>query len=107
MKPRGMHSEALVEFRQAAGFYENCQPGLGEQFKNSVVTAAEKLQSGVSGRSPWISDTRLARVRRFPYDLVYREYSDRIYIIAVYHFSRREDYWVHRLDDLPDEETSE
>ena len=103
MKPRDIHPEAIKEFRQAARNYEIKVGGLGDDFKSNVINAANRIQSGESGGSPWLKNTRLQRVHRFPYGIVFREYSDRISIIAIYHFSQREDYWVHRLEDLDEE----
>jgi toxin ParE1/3/4 len=36
-------------------------------------------------------------LRRFPYDLVVREYPDEYVVIAVAHHSRRPGYWQGRL----------
>ena len=104
MKLRGMHPEAVEEFREAAGHYERQQSGLGDRFKKAVIEVADRLQSSTSDGAPWIHKTRIQTLHKFPYGIVYRDFTDRIYIYAVYHFSRREDYWVQRLDDVTENE---
>jgi hypothetical protein len=39
---------------------------------------------------------RRVLVRRFPYFVIYREWSDRLEIVAVAHQSRRPGYWRSR-----------
>jgi toxin ParE1/3/4 len=100
MKSRLIHPEAVNEFREAAIFYEERQRGLGERFKRNVVEAVWRVQAEVSSGSPWIRGTSLGRVSDFPYGIVFQETNEVIQIIAIYHFSRHEDYWADRLDDL-------
>ena len=40
---------------------------------------------------------RYQRVAEFPFVVVYREYDDRLLIVACYHTSRHPDYWKQRL----------
>ena len=103
MKDYEFHPEALDEMRKAGRFYDERRIGLGDNLLDRIQETIDRLRSGYSGGSPWIHKTRLQSVSRFSYGIVYREYSDRISIIAVYHFSRRKDYWVHRLDGLDEE----
>ncbi len=35
--------EALVEMREAAAFYEDCQPGLGRSFLDAVEVASAEI----------------------------------------------------------------
>ena len=40
---------------------------------------------------------RQARMRRFPYSIVYQEVAGGILIIAVAHQSRQQEYWLNRI----------
>jgi len=104
MKPYTFHPEASVDLDEAIDHYEGERQGLGRQLAGQVEVAITRVRSDISGGSPWLRDTQLQRVKKFPYGIVFREYENQVYILAVYHFSRRENYWFHRLDDLPGEE---
>jgi len=88
--------EALVEMREAAAFYEDCQTGLGRSFLDAVeVASAEivkypRMWRKVKGRF------RRYLVQRFPYGLIYAVQGDIIYIAAVMHLKRKPDYWYGR-----------
>jgi hypothetical protein len=88
--------EALVEMREAAAFYEDCQPGLGCSFLDAVeVASAEivkypRMWRRVKGRF------RRYLVQRFPYGLIYAVQGDVIYVAAVMHLKRKPDYWYGR-----------
>jgi hypothetical protein len=88
--------EALVEMREAAAFYEDCQRGLGRSFLDTVEVALAEIQKQplmwrkVKGRF------RRYLVQRFPYGLIYAVQEDVIYIAAVMHLKRKPDYWVER-----------
>ena len=38
-------------------------------------------------------------MKRFPYGIVFRDDPGHVYIVAVCHFSRRENYWIDRIED--------
>jgi len=88
--------EALVEMREAAAFYEDCQTGLGRSFLDAVEVASAEIVKyphmwrKVKGRF------RRYLVQRFPYGLIYAVQGDIIYIAAVMHLKRKPDYWYGR-----------
>ena len=88
---------ATLEMEEAVKFYEGRVPGLGERFHNAVKEAnAFILRNPLLG-SPHRRGTRKWRVSDFPYNVVYREYEDRILIVAIAHGKRRPGYWLRRL----------
>jgi len=88
--------EALVEMREAAAFYEDCQPGLGGSFLDAVEVASAEIEKyprmwrKVKGRF------RRYLVQRFPYGLIYVVQGNVIYVAAVMHLKRKPDYWYGR-----------
>jgi plasmid stabilization system protein ParE len=88
--------EALIEMREAAAFYEDCQRGLGASFLDAVEVAVAEIVKHplmwrkVKGRF------RRYLVQRFPYGLIYALQDDIIYIAAVMHLKRKPDYWYRR-----------
>lgn len=91
------HSLAEEELTATAVFYESRAQGLGLDF----LTEAERLRDqlvqfpelGVVLRG----SIRRLSLRRFPYSLLYRVESERIYILAVMHHRRRPGYWTNRI----------
>ena len=91
-----LHERADEELKAAITFYESRQPGLGDAFFERVSEAFELiLAQPLAGQI--LSDAfRRRLVRQFPYSIVYRIDSDRVFVLAVAHWSRRPDYWRSR-----------
>ena len=89
-------SEAVLEAREAAAFYEDCQPGLGHAFLNAIEAAIPEI-----AHQPLLWRRIKGRFRRyllprFPYGLIYAVEEDQVYIAAVMHLKRKPGYWVSR-----------
>lgn len=88
---------AAVEAEEAFEYYEQRQSGLGESFRTEIEMALTRIEARPLGM-PLIDDrSRKYRLRRFPYNLIYRVLDDRILIIAVAHDRRKPDYWRERV----------
>ncbi|MBX9637638.1 MAG: hypothetical protein K2Q45_08830 [Nitrosomonas sp.] len=93
--------KAAEEAIEAAAWYEQAYPGLGTEFDHAVNAALDLLENEVvplaslSG-AEGVSGIKRLMLRRFPYDIVVRESSDEIIIIAIAHHSRRPGYWRNR-----------
>ena len=93
--------EARTELTEAAIFYEDRRPGLGERFL-AVIRGTEKLVGafphsgtiiGVAGERHAV---RRIRVHGFPYSLIYLQRVRTVWILAVAHRRRRPGYWRER-----------
>lgn len=89
-------SEADVEFRESARYYEDKALGLGIAFIVEVhrVAAAIASQPGIG--SPVDDELRKFILRRFPYNVIYAVERDEVVITAVAHHKRRPFYWGKR-----------
>ena len=99
MKPITFHPDAEAEINEAARYYEDRSPGLGSELLGEVERAL-----GLISRNPEACQRvgRRARRRslwRFPYNLIYAVYPDRIRIVAFAHQKRRPFYWRKRQKD--------
>lgn len=93
--------KAAEEAIEAAVWYEQAYPGLGAEFDHAVNAALDLLENEVvplvslSGAAG-VSGIKRLMLRRFPYDIVVRESSNEIIVIAIAHHSRRPGYWRNR-----------
>lgn len=93
--------QAAQEATEAAAWYEQARPGLGEEFVRAIEAALEILQHEVVplARIPGASGRQGAKrlvLRRFPYDIVVRDLRDVRIVVAVAHHSRKPGYWRSR-----------
>lgn len=99
--PVRFSAEASAELEDAAVWYDEQRPGLGEAFIDAVEAAIVLLvdwpQTGtpVDGLAADL-DVRRAPVSRFPYHLAYLIADDHLRVLAVAHDRRRPRYWAPR-----------
>jgi plasmid stabilization system protein ParE len=90
------HPEAEAEFEEAVAFYEDHADDLGLDFACEVreaITRALAMPLAWTQIEPGI---RRVLVHRFPFAVLYAEYGDKLFILAVMHLRREPNYWVHR-----------
>jgi plasmid stabilization system protein ParE len=91
-----IHPEALTEFEEAAAFYENRQPGLGERLVAAVESAIQGIVA-FPARWPLLEKNVQRRlVKVFPYAVLYHFDGESIFILAIMHSHRRPAYWRSR-----------
>jgi hypothetical protein len=98
MKPLSWLSIAEWELVEALNFYDEKQPGIGRLFLDAIQEAGERIRRDLEWWPVYGAPVRRCRVFPFPYRLFYRELSDRIQTVAVYHSSRRPGGWKNRLN---------
>ena len=96
----------MIRFRPAAArelaadyrYYENDYPGRGDRFVAAVDVVLRDIAEHPD-RYPLLlePDIRSAKVKRFPYRIVYVVIGDDVDIVAVAHAKRRPAYWRRRL----------
>ncbi len=90
------HPLADQELTATALFYESRAHGLGTDFLDEAERLANNLAQFPELGAPLRGTLRRLALRRFPYSLLYRIETDRIYILAVMHHRRRPGYWTDR-----------
>lgn len=91
------HPDALDELAEAARYYESRQSGLGERFHNLVRQTETAIGENPETGFLYDHHTRIRLIRKFPYGVIFKTYSDRVFIVAVAHFNRKPGYWKRRL----------
>ena len=93
------HPEARAEFREAALWYEEQRPGLGERFQRTVRRTVDSILTDPLRFRPVGAGVHVCRVAGFPYQVFYTLEAARalVRIYAVMHDKRRPDYWRERV----------
>ena len=93
------HPLSRRELLKAARHYETESLGLGSEFLDSVSDAIKTVTS-----APYMWPVIRRRIRRrtvisrFPFSIIYTVVEGKVFIVAVAHQSRREDYWASRVE---------
>lgn len=90
------HPEAEQELDEAALWYEEKQPGLGDDFLNEFETTLRRILEAPERWKFFRGDNRKLNLSRFPYAVVYSLKGDTLFIKAVMHLHRRPFYWLDR-----------
>ncbi len=88
---------ATIELDDAIDYYNLQLQGLGKKFFEEVLQTINLISVFPE---VWVKKseyTRKAILKKFPYNLIYLNYNDMIYIIAVAHQHREPDYWIDRI----------
>jgi hypothetical protein len=101
MKRVVVDTNAADELEAAARWYDLHHSGLGLEFLSEIDAAIERVRERprAFGHVPGVRrelDVRRARVRRFPFTLVFIEMADEISVVAVAHDRRKPGYWKGR-----------
>jgi len=90
------HLEAEAEYLEAISYYEDCKPGLGEEFALEVYSTVQNIAAYPSAWPILEGDIRRCFVHRFPYGVLYSIEPGSILILAVMHLHRHPDTWKDR-----------
>jgi hypothetical protein len=90
------HPEVPQELEAAALWYEERQPGLGEDLLGEYEATLRRIMREPKRWRKIRGDNRKLNFRRFPYAIVYSVGVDELYVKAVMHLHRRPFYWAHR-----------
>jgi len=97
--PVVLRPEARQEYDDAFDYYESRQAGLGAAFAARVQNVLTRIGNNPKMHAIVSGDIRKAVVTKFPYCIFYRELTDRVEVIAVFHTSRDPSVWHQRAAD--------
>jgi|SRR6185437_1566133 len=91
------HPDAEAELIEAARYYERRVATLGVQFLDDADRAVSVILEAPQRWRLIQDDVRSYFMPRFPYAIYYRDFSDRIHILAFKHHNRHPGYWRYRI----------
>lgn len=92
------HPVAQQELIEAALWYDEQRPGLGDEFIDTVVARVNDLRDDPQRFPTAYGDVQQAILRRFPFAIYYRNMEDRILVLSVFHSSRNPESLQDRFD---------
>jgi hypothetical protein len=98
-KPIQLDAAARAEYLEAVRWYADRSPETADRFRCAVDAALVRLGDGGTTGNAYLFGSQCARLRRFPFLIVYRETPHAIQVIALAHVRRRPGYWRRRLAD--------
>jgi len=90
------HDDADQEMKAASRYYEERVRGLGDEFLDEIEEGLTRIHQFPIAWSIYEGEYRRYLLKRFPYGLIYRIESEKIFIIAVAHLNRKPGYWKDR-----------
>lgn len=96
-KPLDIHRLAMKEAREAFRWYLRCSEQAAYRFRANWKQALDDIEQYPQRWPEYLFGTRVRRMRKFPYLVVYRETPTYSAIVAVAHGARRPGYWKRRL----------
>jgi plasmid stabilization system protein ParE len=96
VKPLILIDEAEQDVADAYAWYEEQRPGLGDDCLAAIRAATKRVQAEPHVHLRVQGEIQRLLVERFPYSVLYREESDRVVVIAVFHAKRDPNIWKKR-----------
>ncbi len=95
-----LHLDAAAELQTSVAFYrDHGGDELADRLKREVADVLTTIRSDPE-RFPFVRElqgVQRARLRRFPFSILYVNNPGRLWVVAVAHGSRRPGYWQERL----------
>jgi plasmid stabilization system protein ParE len=91
-----LRSYAERELNESATWYERRQPGLREQFLESVEDTLSHIEENPQLYPVVHLDIRRAPLQRFPFGVYYALIGSKIQVLAVVHDARHPSVWQRR-----------
>jgi toxin ParE1/3/4 len=97
MTPVFLTPDAELDVRAIAGWYDNEELGLGDEFTDNLKAVLSRI-GALPSQFPVVADlVQRALVRRFPYCVYFVVDGDRIAVLGVFHQHRDPAVWRQRL----------
>ena len=96
-KPLRFHPQAEREYLTALDWYRERSPIAAANFESAFEQAVERIREAPQRWPIYFKEFRKYIIRRFPFSLVYQEFSLEIVAFAVAHGRRQPGYWMDRV----------
>ena len=91
------HPDITLDVTASFHWYEEQASGLGDDFLDEIESAYQAIVELPRTWPLFQYGFRRFLFSTFPYSVIYREYDDSIYVVAIMHNSRKPGYWLDRI----------
>jgi len=92
-----LRPEAEDDLAEAAVWYEEQQPGLGQRFLDAAAATVSRISASPLAFPIVYRSTRRALLQRFPFGVFFQVEQERVVVIGVLHGSRHPRAWRRRV----------
>jgi hypothetical protein len=92
------HRHVASDLGNAVDWYDHISPQLGNRFRETVDAAFDDIEAHAQRFPIVFDDVRFARVRRFPYLILFREVRQSAFVLGVFHGASNPERWRQRLE---------
>ena len=96
MKNLRIHEAARREANLATIWYAERNISAARRFRDNLLAGFSGAAACPQRYPVYLHGTRRVVLRRFPYFIVFFDWQDEIYVVAVAHAKRRPGYWKRR-----------
>ena len=95
-------AQAEKEAQEAALWYEERRPGLGDEFISAISASLDRVSDAPESYPAWPGTRaegpliRKATTQRFPYMIAFEKHEHHVLVLAIAHAKRRPLYWLTR-----------
>ena len=89
--------EANGDVAESYGWYEEREPGLGEEFLRAVEACVSTIQRYPRMYPVARDEFRRAPTRRFPFEIFYEAHHESVIVYSVFHCAQDPEKWRKRL----------
>ena len=97
MRSLRTHESARREANLATVWYAERSISLARRFRDELLSSFSKVAASPQHYPSYLHGTRRVLLKEFPYFVVFLDWHDEIYIVAIAHAKRRPGYWRGRI----------
>jgi toxin ParE1/3/4 len=97
VKALRIHEAARRETNQATAWYSKRSVPAARRFRDELLAGFARAATSPLQYPSYLHGTRRVLLKKFPFFIVFLDWQDEIYIVAVAHAKRRPGYWVRRV----------
>jgi plasmid stabilization system protein ParE len=97
LKALRVHEDARLEASQATEWYAERNPTSARRFRDELLSGFSDAATLPLSFPAYLRGTRRVILGKFPYFIVFFDWQDAVYVVAVAHAKRRPGYWAKRL----------
>jgi len=97
VKPLRIHEGARLEANQATVWYAERSRPAARNFQRELLSAFSRAAHSPGRYRPYLHGTRRVLLKKFPYFVVFLDWQDEVFVVAVAHAKRRPGYWKARV----------